>query len=68
MIAMSSPLAILVCTWLMMSQKERMLLLTGRWGSSSDNEDVERGAAIMNAHMGIELPKDRLLAQGESAQ
>ena len=66
MIAASSPLAILVCTWLMMSRKERMLLLTGRWGS--DNDDVERGVSIMNAHMGIDLPKDRLLAQGESAQ
>jgi hypothetical protein len=50
----------------MMSRKERMLLLTGRWGS--DNDDVERGVSIMNAHMGIDLPRDRLLVQGESAQ
>ena len=59
MIAASAPIAILVCTWLMMSSKERMLLLTGRWGSAKEDDDVEKGASIMNQHMGIELPKDR---------
>jgi len=59
MIAMSAPLAILVCTWLMMSGKERIMLLTGRWGNV-DESDVDRGAAIMTQHMGIELPKARI--------
>ena len=49
-IAMSSPLAMIICLFLMISRKERMWLLTTR---DFEEDDIERGAAIMNLRMGL---------------
>ncbi len=53
-IAMSSPLAITVCVFLMISKKDRRRLLSSRY---FEEDDVEKGATIMNATLGIELSK-----------
>jgi hypothetical protein len=53
-IAMSSPLAMIICLFLMMSRKERRRLLFNRY---FEEDDIEKGAAIMNAKMGIDFPR-----------
>lgn len=55
-IAMSSPLAMTVCMFLMISKKDRRRLLSSRY---FEEDDVEKGATIMNATLGIELSKGR---------
>jgi hypothetical protein len=53
-IAMSSPLAMIICLFLMMSRKERRRLLNNRYFAE---DDIEKGSAIMNAKMGIDFPR-----------
>ena len=51
---MSSPLAMIICLFLMMSRKERRRLLDDRY---FEEDDIEKGSAIMNAKMGIDFPR-----------
>ncbi len=53
-IAMSSPLAMIICLFLMISRKDRARLLQNRL---FEEDDIEKGAAIMSEKLGIELPK-----------
>lgn len=51
-IAMSTPLAMIVCMFLMITRKERRRLLNSRF---FEEDDVEKGATIMSSKLGIEL-------------
>ena len=55
-IAMSTPLAMIVCMFLMITRKERRRLLNSRF---FEEDDVEKGATIMSSKLGIELSRGK---------
>ncbi len=54
-IAMSSPVAMTICMFLMISRKDRRRLLTGKIVKEGD---VEKGASLMSQSMGIDFTLD----------
>jgi hypothetical protein len=51
-IAMSSPLAMTICMFMMISRKDRGRLLKG---GRVQEDDIEKGASMMGQSLGIEM-------------